>query len=54
MPKDATKNVDSYKTRGGHLNEFEYAQNQKESKQAGKKLVTKNKPQKAAKSTKKK
>ena len=29
MPKDATKNVDRYKIRGGHLNEFEYAENQK-------------------------
>ena len=28
MPKDATKNVDSYKIRGGQLNEFEYTQNQ--------------------------
>jgi hypothetical protein len=30
MPKDATKNIDRYKIRGGHLNEFEYAQSQKE------------------------
>jgi hypothetical protein len=29
MPKDVTKNVDRYKIRGGHLNEFEYAENQK-------------------------
>src|SRR5215212_7680159 len=29
MPKDATKNVDRYKIRGGHLNEFEYTENQK-------------------------
>jgi hypothetical protein len=29
MPKDATKNVDRYKVRGGQLNEFEYTQNQK-------------------------
>ena len=29
MPKDATKNVDRYKIRGGQLNEFEYTQNQK-------------------------
>jgi hypothetical protein len=28
MPKDATKNVDRYKIRGGHLNEFEYDKNQ--------------------------
>ena len=30
MPKDASKNVDRYKVRGGQLNEFEYAENQKE------------------------
>ena len=29
MPKDATKNVDRYKVRGGQLNEFEYSENQK-------------------------
>ena len=29
MPKDATKNVDRYKIRGGQLNEFEYTTNQK-------------------------
>ena len=29
MPKDATKNVDRYKVRGGQLNEFEYTENQK-------------------------
>ena len=28
MPKDATKNVDRYKVRGGQLNEFEFHQNQ--------------------------
>ncbi len=30
MPKDATKNVDRYKIRGGHLNEFDFHQNQAE------------------------
>lgn len=29
MPKDATKNVDAYKIRGGQLNEFEFTQSQK-------------------------
>ena len=29
MPKDATKNVDRYKVRGGQFNEFEYSENQK-------------------------
>ena len=29
MPKDATKNIDRYKVRGGTLNEFEYSENQK-------------------------
>ena len=28
MPKDATKNIDRYKIRGGQLNEFEYTQGQ--------------------------
>jgi len=28
MPKDATKNVDRYKVRGGELNEFDFHQNQ--------------------------
>lgn len=28
MPKDATKNVDRYKIRGGQLNEFDFHQNQ--------------------------
>src|ERR1044072_7207334 len=30
MPKDATKNVDRYKVRGGTLNEFEFAENQEQ------------------------
>ena len=38
MPKDATKNIDRYKIRGGQLNEFEYTENQKEL--AGKKQKT--------------
>ena len=29
MPKDATKNVDRYKVRGGQFDEFQYAENQK-------------------------
>lgn len=29
MPKDVTKNIDSYKIRGGQFNEFEYSENQK-------------------------
>ena len=28
MPKDATKNVDRYKIRGGQLNEFDFHRNQ--------------------------
>jgi len=28
MPKDATKNVDRYKVRGGELNEYDFHQNQ--------------------------
>ncbi len=30
MPKDATKNVDRYKIRGGQLNEFDFHHNQEE------------------------
>jgi hypothetical protein len=30
MPKDATKNVDRYKVRGGELNEYDFHQNQEE------------------------
>ena len=41
MPKDATKNVDRYKIRGGTLNEFEYSENQKAL--AGKKEKTEGK-----------
>ena len=29
MPKDATKNIERYKVRGGQFNEFDYSQNQK-------------------------
>jgi hypothetical protein len=37
MPKDATKNVDRYKVRGGTFNEFEFAENQEQfSEQKGK------------------
>jgi hypothetical protein len=28
MPKDATRNIDRYKIRGGHMNEFEFHRNQ--------------------------
>lgn len=34
MPKDAKKNVDRYKIRGGDLNEFEFNQNQARVKDA--------------------
>ena len=30
MPKDASKNVDRYKVRGGTLNEFDFAHNQEQ------------------------
>ena len=33
MPKDAKKNVDRYKLRGGDLNEFEFHQNQAQVKE---------------------
>ena len=35
MPKDATKNVDRYKIRGGDLNEFEFHENQGQVKESG-------------------
>src|SRR5215217_219622 len=51
MPKDATKNVDRYKIRGGHFNEFEYTENQKavakEKSQSGAKLIPGTPPEKA-------
>jgi hypothetical protein len=36
MPKDATKNVDRYKVRGGQLNEFDYQQKQEDFAKASK------------------
>jgi hypothetical protein len=30
MPKDAKKNIDRYKIRGGELNEFDFHQNQED------------------------
>ena len=30
MPKDATKNVDRYKVRGGQINEFDFHRNQEQ------------------------
>ena len=34
MPKDAKKNVDRYKIRGGNLNEYEFRQNQGQVKES--------------------
>ncbi len=51
MPKDATKNVDRYKVRGGTLNEYEFEQGKtadKKQKGADKK-PQKSTPQKAKK-----
>ena len=36
MPKDATKNVDRYKIKGGQLNEFDFQKNQEEFAEASK------------------
>lgn len=36
MPKDATKNIDRYKIRGGQLNEFEFQRQQEEFAEASK------------------
>ena len=41
MPKDARKNVDRYKLAGGHLNEFEFHQNQGQVNESAKKGATK-------------
>jgi len=49
MPKDATKNVDRYKIRGGQLNEFDYTKNQEEFAERGTKVA---KPPTASKGTK--
>jgi hypothetical protein len=52
MPKDATKNVDRYKIRGGSLNEFEYTENQKalagKKGKTGAKLIPGTPPEEAA------
>ena len=52
MPKDATKNVDRYKVRGGKLNEFEYTRNQEafaedKRKRGGGKLIPGTPPEEA-------
>jgi len=51
MPKDATKNVDRYKIRGGTLNEFEYTENQKalagKKRKTGAKLIPGTPPEEA-------
>jgi len=44
MPKDPTKNVDSYKIRGGFINEYEYHENQQ--------ALAEDEPQKSTKSKK--
>ena len=46
MPKDPTKNIDRYKTRGGVINEYEYHENQQATKVS--------EPQKGPQSTNKK
>ena len=52
MPKDATKNVDRYKIRGGQLNEFEYNQNQEQFAEQKGKPPTAKKGTKSAKKAK--
>lgn len=55
MPKDAKRNVDRYKIRGGDLNEYEFHQNQaqvKEAAVASKAVGAKKAVKKAAKSAK--
>jgi len=44
MPKDSTRNVDRYKVRGGHLNEYDF---EKEKATDKTQIVTDKKPKKA-------
>ena len=57
MPKDPTKNVDSYKIRGGEFNEFDFHQNQEElaekPQRRGANLIPGTPPEKARKPAKK-
>ena len=53
MPKDATKNVDRYKVRGGELNEFDFHQNQERYAETVATKGTKSTKQKTAASAKK-
>ena len=50
MPKDATKNVDRYKVRGGQLNEFDFARNQEQFAEQDTKITEATKTTKGAKS----
>ena len=52
MPKDATKNVDRYKVRGGQLNEFDFAKRQEQFAEQDTKITKASKATKGTKSTK--
>ena len=52
MPKDATKNIDRYKIRGGQINEFDYTKNQEEFAERGTKVAKTPTATKGTKSTK--
>ena len=52
MPKDATKNVDRYKVRGGQLNEFDYSKNQEQFAEQDTKIAKATKGTNSTKSTK--
>ena len=56
MPKDATKNIDRYKIRGGQLNEFDFNRNQEQFAEQQEKKATKGtrgaKPTKSSKPAK--
>jgi hypothetical protein len=58
MPKDATKNVDRYKIRGGTINEFEFTENQEQfsepKRKSGGKLIPGTPPEKKTKKATKK
>jgi hypothetical protein len=52
MPKDATKNVDRYKVRGGQLNEFDFARKQEEFAEQDTKITKATKGTKGTKANK--
>ncbi|HEY2963015.1 MAG TPA: hypothetical protein VGJ37_11400 [Pyrinomonadaceae bacterium] len=48
MPKDPTRNIERYKVRGGHLNEYEYHKNQQQAATDKAQIFADKKPKKSA------